>query len=194
MVEVTDPRWLHPTSILDVNKVFEHNHLLWIGIWVHPYTVPLAKLAQILVCLGHCGYDEMIAWWQCWGCRQPLTASHIHIGCMKSVWAPSLLLIGIWVHPPYTVTLIKLAKILVIYGQCGYEMMAWWHCWGCRPPLTASHIFIGCMEYFWAPSYSVDMHIGGPLHRYTWGGCPDCGNLGSAWLQWNDSMMTFLRL
>jgi hypothetical protein len=73
-------------------------------------------------------------------------------------------------------------------------MMAWWHFWGCRPLLTASHNFIGCIEYFWAPLYAVDMHIGGPLHCYTWGGHPDNGNLGSAWLQLNDGMMTLLRL
>jgi hypothetical protein len=33
----------HPTllvrSILDVLKVFEHLHMLWMDIWVHPYTV-----------------------------------------------------------------------------------------------------------------------------------------------------------
>ena len=129
--EALDHHWLLPTFIFDVWKVFEHHHLL---------------------------------------------------------------LIGIWVHPPYTVTLIKLAKILVIYGQCGYEMMAWWHCWGCRPLLTASHILIGCIEFFWAPLYAVDMHIGGPLYCHTWGGCPDYGNSGSTWLQLNDGMMTLLRL
>ena len=30
---------VHPTSILDVYKVFKHLHMLWMGIWVHPYTV-----------------------------------------------------------------------------------------------------------------------------------------------------------
>jgi hypothetical protein len=34
-----------------------------------------------------------------------------------------MLLIDIWVHPPYTVTLAKLAQILVSWGQCGFEMM-----------------------------------------------------------------------
>ncbi len=33
----------HPTlylrSILNVYKVFEPLHMLWMGIWVHPYTV-----------------------------------------------------------------------------------------------------------------------------------------------------------
>ncbi len=74
-------------------------------------------------------------------------------------------------------------------------MMALWHCWGCRPPLTAFHIHIGYMlECLWAPSYSVDMHMGAPLYCYTCGCCPDYGNLGSEWLLWNDGMMTLLRL
>ena len=29
---------LHHTSIKHVYEVFEHLHLLWKGIWVHPYT------------------------------------------------------------------------------------------------------------------------------------------------------------
>ncbi len=39
MVEAVNHYWLHPTSILDVWKVIEHLHMLWMGIWVHPYTV-----------------------------------------------------------------------------------------------------------------------------------------------------------
>ena len=30
---------LHPTSMLDVYIVLEHLDMLWMGIWVHPYTV-----------------------------------------------------------------------------------------------------------------------------------------------------------
>ncbi len=39
MVETINHRWLHPTSILDVYKVFELIHVLWMGVLVHPYTV-----------------------------------------------------------------------------------------------------------------------------------------------------------
>ena len=40
MVEAANTH-LHPTSILvlEVYKVFEHLEMLWMGIWVHPYTV-----------------------------------------------------------------------------------------------------------------------------------------------------------
>jgi hypothetical protein len=37
--EAVDHHLLHPTSILDVYKVFNHLHMLWMGIWVHRYTV-----------------------------------------------------------------------------------------------------------------------------------------------------------
>ncbi len=39
MVEAVNLYWLHPTSILDVYNEFEHLHMLWMGIWVHPYNV-----------------------------------------------------------------------------------------------------------------------------------------------------------
>ncbi len=39
MVGAVNHHWLHPTSILDVHKVIEHLHMLWMGIWVRPYTV-----------------------------------------------------------------------------------------------------------------------------------------------------------
>jgi hypothetical protein len=39
MAEAQNPHRLHPTSISYVYKVFYHLDMLWIGIWVHPYTV-----------------------------------------------------------------------------------------------------------------------------------------------------------
>ena len=39
MVEAANPQRLHPTSILDVYKVFEQLEMLRMGIWVHPYAV-----------------------------------------------------------------------------------------------------------------------------------------------------------
>ena len=104
MIKAENPCWLHPTSVSDVYKVFEHLYMLWMGTLGYPYTVELAKL---------------------------------------------------------------FAQILVLWGQCGYEMMAWQHCRGKQPSLTASHIHIGCIWSVWAPSYAVDGHMGAPLHSYT---------------------------
>jgi len=39
IVEAVNHPTLHHTSIIHVYKVFEHLHMLWKGIWVHPYTV-----------------------------------------------------------------------------------------------------------------------------------------------------------
>jgi hypothetical protein len=39
MGEAANPQRLHPTSILDVYKVFEHLEMLWMGIWVRTYAV-----------------------------------------------------------------------------------------------------------------------------------------------------------
>ena len=38
-VEAVNHPTLHHTSIIHVYEVFEHLHMLWKGIWVHPYTV-----------------------------------------------------------------------------------------------------------------------------------------------------------
>jgi hypothetical protein len=55
--------------------------------------------------LGKMGYGRACMMLRChgWGCKPPLTASHIHIGCRKSVVAPWDAVDGLWVHP-YTVT------------------------------------------------------------------------------------------
>jgi hypothetical protein len=40
LVGLPKPLRLHPTSIsYDVFKVFKNLDMLWMGIWVHPYTV-----------------------------------------------------------------------------------------------------------------------------------------------------------
>jgi len=39
IVEAVNHPTLHHTSIIHVYEVFEHLHMLWNGIWVHPYTV-----------------------------------------------------------------------------------------------------------------------------------------------------------
>ena len=38
MVEAVNHLTLHPTSILYIPIVFQILYVLWMGIWVHPYT------------------------------------------------------------------------------------------------------------------------------------------------------------
>jgi hypothetical protein len=185
IVEAVDHHWLLPTSILNIWNVSEHLHMLWICIWVHPYTVIPVEVAQIMASWSQHGYYEMMAWWH--------SASHIHIWFMKSVWAPSYAVDRHMGAPLHCYTG-KVGPDFGNLGQCGYyEMMAWWHCWGYRLPLTAFHIYIGYIESVWAPSYAVDRQMGAPLHGYL-AKLAQFGNLGSVWLQRNDGMMTFLRL
>ncbi len=44
MVEATNSFRRHLTSISYVYKVFEHLDMLWMDIWVHPYTVILVQV------------------------------------------------------------------------------------------------------------------------------------------------------
>ena len=56
-----------------------------------------------------------------------------------------------------------------ILGEMGYGracMMLWCHGWGWNPPLTASHIHIGCIQSGLAPWDAVDGHMCAPLHCY----------------------------
>ncbi len=46
------------------------------------------------------------------------------------------------------------------------KMTLWNHCWGCKPPHSASHIHNTCIWSVWAPSYGVERHLGAPLHSY----------------------------
>ena len=38
-VKAPNPLGVHPTSMSYVYTVFEHLDMLWLGIWVYPYTV-----------------------------------------------------------------------------------------------------------------------------------------------------------
>ncbi len=130
--------------------------------------------------MGLRGCYEMITWWHCWCFRPPLIASHIHIE-YKRVWAPSYAVHRHLDAPLYCYTG-KVGPDLGNLGQRGYyEMIAWWHCWICSPPLTAFHIHIGCIEKVWAPSYAVDRDMDAPLYCYSCKVCPDFGNLGQRW-------------
>jgi hypothetical protein len=52
MVDAPNPLGVHPTSISYVNKVFYHLDLLWIGIWVYPYTGTPVEVGGIFRKIG----------------------------------------------------------------------------------------------------------------------------------------------
>jgi hypothetical protein len=80
MVEAARGPKLHPTSILGVYEVFEHIHILWLGLWIQPYCN---------TCSGGVRLSQMTLWCHGWGCKRSQTASNIHIGGIWSVWALS---------------------------------------------------------------------------------------------------------
>jgi len=58
MVEAPNPLGVHPTSKSYVNKVFQHLDMLWMGIWVHRYTVTPVHGVNIL-CFASSMYLEL---------------------------------------------------------------------------------------------------------------------------------------
>jgi hypothetical protein len=44
MVEAPKPLGKHPTSMSYVYTVFQHLDMLWMGIWVYPYTVTVTPV------------------------------------------------------------------------------------------------------------------------------------------------------
>ncbi len=82
MVEATGGFRLHPTSILDIYKVFWHLDILFICIWVSILT--LLGLCRMGVGFFFGGVDpspsDVVMSW-----LRLQTASYIHMGCIHSV-------------------------------------------------------------------------------------------------------------
>ncbi len=139
MVEAMNHQWLHPTSILDVCKIVEHLHMLWMGIWVHPYTVIPVQVGTKFWKIGvrRSSNDVAVSWLRLYIPHQ----YWMYIKCLSTFiccgWAYgctlSLLYLCTW-GPNF-------GKLWL--GQA--PMTLWCHGWGCKPLLTASHINIGCV-------------------------------------------------
>ncbi len=72
---------LYLRSILNVYEVFEPLHMLWMGIWVHPYTVAPVQVGAIF------------QFWKIGAKGEP--KYHHAVSCLEAVNHPTLLLI----HP-----------------------------------------------------------------------------------------------
>jgi hypothetical protein len=135
MVEATNPCWLHPTSIMSVYMAFEHLHMLWMGIWPHRYTVILVVMDAKFREIGF-WWGQMTLWCYGWGCKPPLTTSHIHFGHSKVCKVFEhlhMLWMGIWVHP-YTVILVVIDAKLREIGLWLAQMTFWCQGRGCNSP------------------------------------------------------------
>ncbi len=97
LVEAVEPFKLHPTSMSHIYTVFEHLLRLWVGMWLHTYTITttdaspdLGKLAEIL---PDASVQTMPLCFD-WDCRTFQNASHVHIIHIWEFWAPSQVVDG----------------------------------------------------------------------------------------------------
>ncbi len=136
-----------------------------------------------------------MAWWHCWGCRPPLTASLPHLYWKYGMCLSTFICCGYsyWL----TLTLLHLGRLPRLW-QFGVSVakMKWWH-----------DDIVEAIDHHWLlPTSKFDvwkvfehlhmLWIGMSVHPYTVTPGkigPDFGNLGWVWL-WNDGMKTLLRL
>jgi len=102
--------------------------------------------------LGKMGYGRACTMLRCHGrgFKPPLTASHIHIGCIQSF---STLRCCGWAYGCISIAVlhVQVGGILGIMGYGRACMMLRCHGRGFKPPLTASPIHIGCIQRGLAP-------------------------------------------
>ncbi len=84
----------HPTllltSILHVLKVLEHLHMLWMGMWVHPYTLTPVHVGPNFGNMGvRVSPNPIIQGAMFGGCKPTHFVSQINIKCLWNVWATS---------------------------------------------------------------------------------------------------------
>ena len=144
--------------------------MLWMGIWVHPYshnTCPDGGEFEgngVWLRL----YNVVISWLRPQTPIEWFPYSHwMYTKCVSTLR---------WCGWAYGCILLAILHVQVcgwILGKTGYGRacaMSWCHGWGCKPPLTASHIHIGCIQSVLAPWDDVDGHMGTLLCRITCAG------------------------
>ncbi len=114
---------------------------------MHPYTNTQANLAQIMVTWGQHGQCCEIRWWHN-NIVEDVDHRWLLPTSILDVWKPiqSSFICCVDRHmgaPLHSYT----GKVVgpdfgKLGSMWGYEMMARWHCWGSKPPLTVSHIHI----------------------------------------------------
>ena len=138
--------------------------MLWMGIWVHHYSV---LHVQVGVSFRENGvwpslYDIVVSWLRL---QTPIDCiPHpywMYTKCFSTLrccgWAYGYILLAV-IH----------VQVGVNFKEMGYGwdcIMLWFHGWGHKPPLNDSHIHIECIQSVLAPWDDVDGHMGAPLCR-----------------------------
>ncbi len=166
MVEADSHLKLIPTSILDINTVFGHIDMLYMGIQYQPYTVIPTLLSSDFGVLGHlCSQNDVMI------SRLGLTATsncfphpyETYTKCLSTfICCPLAYSISLThLYPPY------LTHKLGFWVTSGVKMISWCHVWGWQSPQTASSIHIRHAQSVWAHWYAVHRHMIAALHSYT---------------------------
>ncbi len=96
--------------------MIEYLHMLWMGIWVHPYTVIHVQVEAKFWKIG-VRQSPNVLWYHGSGCKPPLTASHIHIGSIESVQSPSYAVDGHMSSPLHSSTCAGGGQLLKNWGK-----------------------------------------------------------------------------
>ncbi len=167
-------RPLH-TSILDIYKVFELFVCYPKGIWLHPHTVTLAKLAPYLGNQVHLRMQYHYGW----GWYPPQPTSYIHSRHIQSVWAIGMLAQESMGAPLYSYT----GQVGPRFGKSG-SLVEWKWCLNIIVeanvhfrPLHASildiykvfELLVCCLKGIWVHPYTV--RFGGPGSLVKWKWC-----------------------
>ncbi len=170
-------RLLH-TSMVDIYKVFETLVCCLKEVWVHPYTVTLAKLAPDLRNQGHLRIENDAT-------RSWLRLISIS-DCFKHQYYTYTKCLSHWyaVSRAYGCTLILLhwpsrPQIWGFRFTWGMEIMPQRHDWGWYPPQTTSYIHIRHIQSVWAIGMLSQGHMVAPLYHYTGKIGPRFGDSGS---------------
>jgi len=139
----------------------------WMGIWVHPYAVIRVQVGvsfrENVVWLNPLNlYDVVVSWLRLLTPIDCIPHPYwMYTKCFSTLrccgWAYGCILM------PYYKC--RCGWVLGNMGHYRACMMLWSHGWGFKPPLTASHIHIGCIQSVLAPWDAVDRHMGASLCR-----------------------------
>ena len=144
LVGLPNPLRLHPTSMSYVFKLFKNLDMLWMGIWVHPYTVtPEQQIGAGCWCWVFGGRLEP-EWW----CNAKMEAQTPHGVSSTSIWQAckvfehlDMLLMSIWVHTHTEVPYLSLGPILRNDFGVGTNLSNVVTSWlSLKPPQSASQI------------------------------------------------------
>ncbi len=175
-------RPLH-TSILDIYKVFETLVCCLKGMWLHPYTVTLARLAPDLRSQVHLrsGNDATTSL-----LRLIFTSDHFilvywtYTKCL-SHWYAVPRAYGCILIPLHWLSCPQIGGLKYTWGV---KMMPQCHGWGWYSPQTTSYIHIRHMQSVWAIGMLYQGHMAAPWYRYTGQVAPRFGDSGSL-EEWN---------